>query len=243
MGGMHLPAPTILIVEDDVPTRTFLLDNLKADGYAVLWADSVERGVRLLETELPALALVDIGLPGADGYELLRQVRRADGVSSSLDAQLPLIVVSGRGDDVARVRGFENGADDVIVKPFCYPELRARVAAVLRRSATREVRGRLTVGPLVIDPATREVRLHGEHVRMPAKEFALLRTLAASPTRVFTKDELLRAVWGFRTSAATRTLDTHACRLRGRLRGHGDRFLVTAWGVGYRLVDGPPEDA
>jgi DNA-binding response OmpR family regulator len=236
---MHRPASTILVIEDDAATRSFLMENLGADGYAVLGAETVEDGLRMLETALPALALVDIGLPGTDGYELLRMVRQSDGVASRLDPQIPMIVVSGRGDDVARVRAFERGADDVVVKPFCYPELRARVAAVLRRCATREVRGRMLVGPLDIDPATRQVLLRGERVALPAKEFALLRALATSPTRVFTKDELLRAIWGFKTAAATRTLDTHACRLRTRLRIHGDRLLITVWGVGYRLVDGP----
>jgi DNA-binding response OmpR family regulator len=238
---VHRPAATILVVEDDATTRSFLMDNLGADGYAVLGAGTVEDGLRVLSSALPALALVDIGLPGADGYHLLRAVREADGLGSRLDPHLPMIVVSGQGDDVARVRAFERGADDVIVKPFHYPELRSRVAAVLRRSVSPELRDRMRIGPLVVDPSTRVVQLHGERLRLPGKEFALLRTLASSPTRVFTKEELLRAVWGFVGTTSTRTLDTHACRLRTRLNAHGDRFVVTSWGVGYQLIDGAQE--
>ncbi len=232
-------ATTILLVEDDAPTRTFLADNLTADGYTVLAADCARDGLRLLEHEAPDLAVVDIGLPDASGYELLERVRRSDGIASRLDPATPMMVLSGRADDVARVRGFERGADDFVAKPFCYPELRGRIEAVLRRSDGRRALGRVHVGALEVDPATREVRLRDQQLHLPAKEFALLRTLATDPTRVFTKEDLLRSVWGYRSLGTTRTLDTHACRLRKRLRVEGDRFIVTVWGVGYRLVDGP----
>lgn len=235
------PATTILIVEDDAPTRTFLADNLRADGYAVLAADGARDGLRLLESGTPDLAVVDVGLPDGSGYDVLRRVRTSDGIASRVDPQTPVVVLSGRADDVARVRGFERGADDFVPKPFCYPELRARIEAVLRRADGRRALGRVRIGALQLDPAAREVRLHGELVEMPAKEYALLRALCVDPTRVFTKEELLRTVWGFRSLGVTRTLDTHACRLRRRLRARGDRFIVTVWGVGYRLVDGPVE--
>ena len=140
------------------------------------------------------------------------------------------------------MRGFERGADDYVAKPFSYGELRARVAALLRRAGGGRATGRLRVGTLEIDPPSREVRLRGERVELSQKEFALLRTLAAEPTRVFTKEELLRDVWGFRSLGATRTLDSHACRLRQKLGAHGDRYVVNVWGVGYRLVDGPVEE-
>jgi len=230
---------TILVVEDDGPTRAFLADNLIADGYEVLAADCARDGLRLMESGRPDLAVVDVGLPDATGYDLMRLVRQADGIASRIDPDTPLVILSGRADDVSRVRGFERGADDFLAKPFCYPELRARIAAVLRRSHGRPALGRMRVGQLELDPATREVLLRGDTIHLPAKEFALLRTLAADPTRVFRKEELLRAVWGYRSMGVTRTLDTHACRLRRRLRVHGDRFVVTVWGVGYRLVDGP----
>ncbi|MDQ3850778.1 MAG: response regulator transcription factor [Actinomycetota bacterium] len=232
-------AATILVVEDDDVTRTFLADNLAADGYDPLVADCAADGLRLLERKFPDLALVDLALPDASGFELLRRVRSADGVASRIDPDLPLIVVTGRTSELDRVRGFERGADDYVCKPFSYPELRGRIAALLRRADRRPARGRLRVGELEIDPPSREVRLGGHRLALSQKEFALLRTLAAEPTRVFTKDELLRTIWGFRAIGSSRTLDSHACRLRQKLGRHGDRYVVNVWGVGYRLVDGP----
>jgi DNA-binding response OmpR family regulator len=153
------------------------------------------------------------------------------------------MIVSGRTGELDRVRGFERGADDYVAKPFSYGELRLRIAAVLRRTRERRHRGRLRVGDLEVDPAAREARVRGQRVELAAKEFALLRTLADAPTRVFTKEELLRDVWGFRSLGSTRTLDSHACRLRQKLGRAGGRFVVNVWGVGYRLVDGPGEEA
>ena len=128
---------------------------------------------------------------------------------------------------------------DAIAKPFSYAELRLRILAVLRRSRGRRGAGWLRVGELEIDPAARETRLRGGRVELAQKEFALLHALACEPTRVFPKDELLRDVWGFRAPGATRTLDSHACRLRRKLGAHGDRFVINVWGVGYKLLDGP----
>ena len=233
-------AATILLVEDDEATRTFLADNLTADGYDLLVADSVRDGTRLLETKYPDLAVVDVGLPDGSGLELVRRVREADGLVSRVDPSTPLLVLSGRAADVDRLRGFERGADDYVPKPFSYPELRARVAALLRRAQGRRRHGRLRVGPLEIDPAAREVRLGGARVGLSQKEFALLSTLAAEPTRVFTQEELLRTVWGYRSMGTTRTLDSHACRLRAKLDTAGQRWIVNVWGVGYRLVDAVP---
>ena len=230
---------TLLVVEDDDATRTFLGDNLTADGYDVLAADCARDGLRLLETKFPDLAVVDVGLPDGSGLDLVRRVREADGLASRIDPQTPLLVLSGRGAELDRVRGFDRGADDYVAKPFSYAELRARVAALLRRAQRRTSMGRLRVGTLEVDPPTREVTVRGARVELSQKEFALLRTLAAEPTRVWTKEELLRSVWGFRTLGATRTLDSHACRLRAKLAVHGDRYVVNVWGVGYRLVDGP----
>jgi DNA-binding response OmpR family regulator len=231
-------AATILVVEDDAATRTFLADNLTADGYELLVAENAQHGLRLLETEFPDLALVDLGLPDASGYELLRRVREADGVVSRIDPATPLVLLTGRDGEIDRIRGFERGADDYICKPFSYPELRGRVAALLRRAGQRRGGGRLRIGDLEVDPAARIARLRGAPVALSQKEFALLRTLATEPVRVFTKDELLRQIWGFRHMGTTRTLDSHACRLRRKLAVHGDHFVVNVWGVGYRLVDG-----
>jgi DNA-binding response OmpR family regulator len=233
--------PRLLLVEDDPVLRTFLADNLTADGFELLLADSVRDGLRLLEYKQPDLALVDVGLPDGSGLDLVARVRAADGVASRLDPTMPLVLLTGRTAELDRLRGFERGADDYVAKPFSYAELRLRVRAVLRRTRARRGSGRLRVGELEIDPASREVLLRGKPIALAQKEFALLRALASEPTRVFTKAELLRDVWGFRSLGTTRTLDSHACRLRHKLATDGDRFVVNVWGVGYRLIDGPPE--
>jgi DNA-binding response OmpR family regulator len=236
---MNEPRPTILIVEDDRHTRTFLADNLAADGFEPVGAANAREAVRLMETRYPDLAIVDLTLPDRDGLELLKQVRESDGVATRIDPSLPLLVLSGRVGELHRLRGFERGADDMLEKPFSYHELVARVRALLRRSERSVRHGRLRVGRLEIDPAARTALLGGRRLSLSQKEFALLRTLATDPTRVFSKDELLRSLWGFRAHSSTRTLDSHACRLRQKLARDGDRYLVNVWGVGYRLVDGP----
>lgn len=235
---MEPPTPTILVVEDDLATRTFLADNLTADGYDLLVAGSAREGLRMLEREAPDIALLDLGLPDGDGLEVLRRLREADRVAERVDRDLPVVLLTGRAGDLDRMRGWERGCDDYVLKPFSYPELRARIAAVLKRARGRKGSGKLRVGGLEVDPVARVVTLAGARVALAAKEFALLQALAAEPTRVFTKEELLRDVWGFRSMGHTRTLDSHACRLRQKLGARGGRFVVNVWGVGYRLVDG-----
>jgi DNA-binding response OmpR family regulator len=233
------PTARLLLVEDDPQIRNFLADNLSADGFDVLVADGVRDALRALEYKSPDLAVIDLGLPDGSGLEILRTVRGSDGIASRLDPGVPLLVLSGRAGELDRVRAFEGGGDDFIAKPFSYPELRLRIRAVLRRVRGRRGSGALRVGELHVDPASREARLRGERVDLSTKEFALLRALASDPTRVFTKEELLRDVWGYRSLGTTRTLDSHACRLRHKLGLRGDRFVVNVWGVGYRLVDAP----
>jgi DNA-binding response OmpR family regulator len=165
-------------------------------------------------------------------------VRRTDRIAGGLDPDLPLLVLTGRSAELDRLRSFDRGADDHLSKPFSYQELHARVRALLRRSRQRPGSHRCRVGSLEIDPVGRRVWLRGEELALSNKEFALLRALAADPTRIYTREELLRGVWGFRTLGATRTLDSHAFRLRRKLNRKGDRFLVNVWGVGYRLIDG-----
>jgi DNA-binding response OmpR family regulator len=228
---------TILVVEDDAATRTFLADNLTADGFDLLVADCARDGRRLLERKFPDLAVVDVGLPDGSGLELIRTVREADGAMSRVDPDTPMLVLSGRAQEVDRLRGFDRGADDFLGKPYSYPELRARVGALLRRSQGRRAAGRLRVAGLVVDPRSREVHLHGERLALSQKEFGLLRILASEPTRVFTKSELLRTVWGAPSVGTSRTLDSHACRLRQKLAIRGERWVANVWGVGYRLLD------
>jgi DNA-binding response OmpR family regulator len=230
-------SPTILVVEDHLLTRRFLRENLTADGFQVLEAECEEEAEQLIETEYPDLAIVDLGLPDDDGLELLLRVRAADRVAGRFDPDLPLLVLSGRATDLDRLRAFQRGCDDFVSKPFAYQELHARIGALLRRCARRPGLSRLKVGPLQIDSLARQAWLHGEPIHLSNKEFALLRTLASDPTRVFTREELLRGVWGFRTLGATRTLDSHAHRLRRKLE---TGFVVNVWGVGYKLIEGDP---
>lgn len=236
---MSEQVPTILLVEDDLVTRRFLADNLCADGFELLEAGSAAAAEQLMANSSPDLALVDLGLPDADGLELVRRVRRSDRISGRINPNLPLIVLSGRAGELDRLRGFERGCDDFVAKPFSYAELRARILAVLRRVQRRPVAGRLRVGSLEVDPAARQVWLAGRPVELSNKEIGLLRVLASDPCRVFTRAELLRIVWGYRSSGITRTVDTHAARLRRKLSGGDERFVVNVWGVGYRLIDAP----
>jgi DNA-binding response OmpR family regulator len=182
MDGAH----TILLVEDDDATRTFLADNLTADGFDMLVADCVRDGRRLLEAKFPDLVVVDVVLPDAGGLDLVREVRSADGIASRLDPHTPVLVLSGRSSELDRLRGFERGADDYVVKPFAYTEVRARIEALLRRANLRPGQGTLRVGELRIDPPSRDVTLRGRRIVLSQKEFALLRTLATEPTRVLT---------------------------------------------------------
>src|SRR3954469_5381968 len=145
--------PTLLLVEDDPLIRTFLADNLTADGYDLLVADCVRDARRLLDAVPPDLMVVDVILPDGSGLELVQRVRAADGIATRLDPEMPVIVLSGCTSELDRVRGFERGADDYVVKPFAYGELRLRIAAVLRRGRARPVRGTVRIGNLELDPA------------------------------------------------------------------------------------------
>jgi DNA-binding response OmpR family regulator len=229
---------SVLVVEDDDATRAFLADNLIADGFGVFTASGAGEGLRAIEVRRPDLVVLDLMLDGVrGGLELLDRVRSSDGVASRIDPALPIVVLSGRATETDRVRGFARGADDYVTKPFSYAELVARVRALLRRAEGRPRRGVVRVGDLTIDPSTRMVRLAGEPVSLSAKEFALLQALAVDPTRVVTKAELLRDVWGYAAIGATRTVDAHACRLRRKLAGASRPFVLTVRGVGYRLTE------
>jgi DNA-binding response OmpR family regulator len=230
-------ARSLLLVEDDEATRRYLVDNLAADGFRVYAAAGADEALRAIESRAPSLLLLDLTLEHGSGLELLDRVRAADGLVTRVDPQLPVIVLTGRAGEADRVRSFARGADDHVCKPFLYPELLARIRAVLRRAEGRARRGVLRVGELTVDPLTRAVRLGGEPVHLSAKEFALLRALAEEPTRVYGKHELLRDVWGFRSMGNTRTLDAHACRLRKKLRRSPRSWVLNVRGVGYRLTD------
>jgi DNA-binding response OmpR family regulator len=232
---------TIIVADSDRATRTFLADNLTADGYEVLVAAcSAEVRARASRRPVALLVLGDFERLGAS-VALLREIRGGEGLHGQVDPALPVVAVSGDAEELGTLRWLEAGVDDVLGKPFSYPVLRARIAAVLRRGSGSVERALQGVGELEVDRPAREVRLRGKRLELSAKEFALLSALIGEPTRVFTKQELLRDVWDYASMGTTRTLDSHACRLRAKLGAvAGDRFVVNVWGVGYRLVDTAP---
>ena len=226
---------TIVLVENEPATRSFLEQQLTDDGFDVLSAARVGDALELVETASPALVLLDAVLPDGSGFDLCARLREG-APGRAWDRDVPVIIVSARAEPVDRVRGFDRGCDDYLCKPFVYDELLARVRAVLRRSNGPR-HARLAVCDLEIDLASRMVRVGGEQVQLSAKEYELLVALAEDPERVFKKEELLRNVWGFRSLGRTRTLDSHASRLRRKLgQASETAFVLNVWGVGYRLV-------
>jgi DNA-binding response OmpR family regulator len=229
---------TILLAEEHDATRAFLADNLTADGYRVLAAPDRAKALALLSTSRPDLILVDIN---GQALEFVDAIRSGDGLAGRVDPGIPLIVLSRDANRLQRIRVLERGGDDIVRKPFAYPELRARIGALLRRSASRRSAATLRAGRVVVDLRSREVLVAGRPVELSAKEYDLLVLLAGEPTRVFTRAELMRGVWGENTFGYTRTLDSHAYRLRRKLCADcTDRLVINVWGVGYRLTDAGP---
>ena len=227
----------VLVIEREAALREFLEQQLADDGFAVLAAAEGGRALQLLETAGPDLVLLDATLPDGSGFDLCRQLRQGE-PGRSWNRDVPVIIVSARNEPADRLRGFARGCDDYVAKPFLYEELVARMRAVLRRAAGPR-RSVLGVRELEIDLVSRTVRVGGERVHLSAKEYDLLVALAGDPERVFRKEELLRDVWGYRSLGRTRTLDSHASRLRRKLNSPGEAtYVVNVWGVGYRLVAG-----
>jgi DNA-binding response OmpR family regulator len=220
----------LLLSDSEEETREYLVRQLLTDGFEVLNARFGGEALDLAERRSPDLVLVS-------ELELCARLRAGE-PGRSWNREVPVIVLgSAHADAVDRVRAFQRGADDYLHRPIVYEELVARIRAVLRRVSPSPGE-RLEAGELAVDRVTRAVTLRGEPVHLAGKEFQLLEKLASDPRRVFTKDELLRDVWGFRTHCRTRTLDSHVSRLRSKLRrSSGDRYVVNVWGVGYKLVD------
>lgn len=225
----------VLLVEEEAPMREHLSRQLADDGFEVVAADRAAEALALVESERPDLVLLDAVLPDGSGFEVCGRLRAGE-PGRAWNRDVAVIMVTTRGDSSDRVRGFARGADDYVVRPFVYEELLARMRAVLRRTGPRQ-HPRLAVQDLAIDLLSRVVRVGDVMVQLSAKEFDLLVALAEDPERVFHKEELLRDVWGFRSSGRTRTLDSHASRLRRKLNLNGEAaYVVNVWGVGYRLV-------
>ncbi len=223
----------LLVAEPEPAVGTFLERHLAQDGFQVVRAESPEATLDLVERLRPSLVLL-----GAD-VEVCRRLREGE-PGRSWDRDVPVIVLGPpQADAIDRVRAFHRGCDDYVPRPFHYDELVARIRAVLRRVSPRpgEV---LEAGEIVVDRRTRCVTVGGRRLALPAKEYELLAFLATAPARVFTKEELLREVWGYRSPGRTRTVDSHACRLRRRLARLTDTpYVLNEWGVGYRLMMPP----
>jgi two-component system phosphate regulon response regulator PhoB len=224
-------APRILVVEDDPSLGELLAYNLQAEGYVV---DRAERGeeaeLKLLESP-PDLVVLDWMLPGVSGIEICRRLRARDETKA-----LPVIMLTARSEEAERIRGLSVGADDYVVKPFSVPELLARVRALLRRMAPEKIAGRLTFGDLELDRENHRVRRSGRDIHLGPTEFRLLDHLLSKPGRIFTRAQLLDAVWGLSAEIDERTVDVHVGRLRRALsRGAEKDPIRTVRGAGYGL--------
>jgi DNA-binding response OmpR family regulator len=221
---------TVLVVDDEPIVREVVVRYLEREGHRTLEAGDGNRARELLERDKPDLAILDVMLPGTDGLDLCRWIRaRSD---------LPVIMLTARGEETDRIVGLELGADDYVTKPFSPRELAARVRTVLRRARTVEERkDRVSFDDLVIDAATREVTKGGAPVRLTMREFDLLWFLASHPRRVFSRDHLMERVWGYSAALDTGTVTVHVRRLREKIEDDASRprFLETVWGVGYRF--------
>ncbi len=228
-----------LVVDTDVHVTHFLEDNLAADRFSVITAQSGEEALKTLMTASPDVALIDVTLPGINGFDLVSAIR--DGSATGIwDTGMAILLMSDRDDVHSIVRGIERGADDYLIKPFHYPEMLARIGANVRRAHGVNLAGSLRVGPLEVDRRAQIAILHGRLLGLSAKEFGVLSMLARDPLRVVSKLEILKAVWGFASEARTRTVDTHASRLRIKLAAAGEPGWVrNVWGQGYRLL---PDD-
>jgi DNA-binding response OmpR family regulator len=222
---------TILVVDDEPIVRDVVVRYLRQDGLATLEAGDGDDARALIEERRPDLVVLDVMLPGTDGLELCRWIRsRSD---------LPVILLTARGEEADRIVGLELGADDYVTKPFSPRELAVRVRTVLRRSTgAASARERLEFGDLVLDGASREVTKAGDPIVLTAKEFDLLWFLASHPGRVFSRDQLMSTVWGYEAAVDTGTVTVHIRRLREKVEADPaqPRHLQTVWGVGYRLA-------
>ncbi len=222
---------TVLVVDDEPIVREVVVRYLEREGYRTLEAGDGDAARDALARTSPDLVVLDVMLPGTDGLELCRWIRST--------SQLPVIMLTARGEEADRIVGLELGADDYVTKPFSPRELAARVKSVLRRSDRLDVSAdRLEFGDVELERATREVRKAGIELRLTAKEFDLLWFLASHPRRVFSRDQLMTRVWGYTAAVDTGTVTVHVRRLREKVEDDPSepRYLETVWGIGYRLA-------
>ena len=224
-------AISVLIVEDDRNIQELLQMYLEKEGYAVTVANDGGQGLAKFRSIKPDLVLLDVMMPVMDGWAVCKAIRA--------DSQVPIIMLTAKGETDDKVAGLKSGADDYVTKPFEMKELLARIEAVLRRTGSapqEETARRLSFDKMTIDMDAFELIIDGKKVDAPPKEMELLFYLASSPNRVYTRNQLLDEVWGFDYFGDSRTVDVHVKRLREKLEGVSDQWnLKTVWGVGYKF--------
>jgi len=222
---------TVLVVDDEPIVREVVVRYLEREGYRTLEAGDGDSARDAIESVGADLVVLDVMLPGMDGLELCRWIRSR--------SELPVIMVTARGEEADRIVGLELGADDYMTKPFSPRELAARVRSVLRRAVpTEDPIERLDFGDVVLELQTREARKSGVRLKLTTKEFDLLWFLASHPRRVFSRDQLMASVWGYSAALDTGTVTVHVRRLREKIEDipSEPRHLETIWGAGYRLA-------
>lgn len=220
----------VLIVDDDVNIAELIRLCLEKEGYMTIVANDGMKAIEKFKSEAPNLVLLDVMMPKVDGWQVCREIRRV--------SNIPIIMLTAKGDTFDKVLGLELGADDYMVKPFESKELIARIKAVMRRYETKgqDITQEVVYPNLIINLSNYELKIEGETVDIPPKELELLYFLCSNPNRVFTREQLLEEVWGFDYFGDSRTVDVHVKRLREKLEGHEKNWqLKTVWGVGYKF--------
>ena len=224
----------ILLVDDEKTLVKALIFNLEKEGYQVIPAYDGEEALKKMEGENPDLLILDLMLPGVDGFEVCRRVRK--------NYDIPIIMLTAKGDDIDKILGLELGADDYITKPFNPRELLARVKAILRRSNTQNssIKNLIKVQDLQIDLYQHRVRVKDQEIDLTSKEFALLNLMASNPGRVYSREQLLEQIWGYNSYGDARTVDVHIRHLREKIETDpsNPRYILTVWGTGYKFREG-----
>ncbi len=221
----------VLVIEDDPSINEVVEYNLKREGFSVLVATSGDDGLKLAKAGEPDLVLLDLMLPGLNGFEVCRQLRERD-------PALPILMITALQDEGSKVKGFDSGADDYIVKPFSIVEVLAKVKAIIRRTEalrSKEKNRAIEIGDLVIDPVAYTVCVSGKPIPLRPKEFQLLALFASNPGKLFTRKEIAEKVWGY-SAVAGRTIDVHVKRLRSKVESlSAHSYIKTVHGLGYRF--------
>ncbi len=218
---------TILVIDDDRNILAIIEMYLKKEGYDVVTCERGDTAMEAFRRAAPSLVVLDVMLPGMDGWEVLAKLRE--------ESSVPVIMLTAKGDTTDRIQGLDLGADDYMAKPFEAKELIARIKAVMRRSGSAEEEKCVTFPNLSISLDNYSVTLDGKQVEMPPKEIELLYFLAARPGKVFTREQLLEQVWGFDFFGDSRTVDVHVKRIREKLGERSEWQIKTVWGVGYKF--------